>query len=134
MHILFFLQWLMSSSAPVLPIATHYSLAYLNPFYSRSKSACLVSHTLSLPYDRTFTLVSLTARIQFDILILIYKAFLDQAPCYLCNPIKQPISATSGRPLCSLDDQDLLIPRSKICTALQRAFASSLLWNDIFLL
>ena len=75
----------------------------------------------------------LTARIQFKILIITHNAFLGQAPRYLCDLIRQPSSATSVRPLRSLDRRDLLVPWSRTATAQRRAFASvgSLLWNTV---
>src|SRR2546428_11674236 len=74
-----------------------------------------------------------SARIQFKILFLTCKAFLGQTPLYLCDLIRRPISATSGRPLRSLDHHDLLVPRSRTSTAQHRAYASvgPLLWNEI---
>jgi len=59
--------------------------------------------------------------------------FLGQTPLYLCDLIRRPISATSGRPLRSLDHHDLLVPRSRTATAQHRAYASvgTLLWNDL---
>src|SRR5688572_30486474 len=71
----------------------------------------------------------LTARIQFKIIFVTCKMFLGQAPCYLCDLIRRPISATSGRPLRSLDHHDLLVPRSP--TAQHRASVGPLLWNDL---
>src|SRR5688572_13127475 len=75
----------------------------------------------------------LTARIQFKILFHMCKMFLGQAPRNLCELIRRPISATSGRPLRSLDHHDLLVPRSQTATAQHRAYASvgPLLWNDL---
>ena len=75
----------------------------------------------------------LTARIQFKILFLTCKTFLGQAPRYLCDLMRRPISATSGRPLRSFDHHDLLVPRSRTATAQHRAYASvgPLLWNDL---
>src|SRR5688572_20661954 len=74
----------------------------------------------------------LTTRIQFKILFLTCKTFLGQAPRYLCDLNRRPISATSGRPLRSLDHHDL-VPRSRTATAQHRAYASvgPLLWNDL---
>jgi len=75
----------------------------------------------------------LTARIHFKIILLTYRALLGLAPTYLCDFIRQPISAVSGRCLRSLDRHDLLVPRSATATAQHRAFASvgPLLWNDL---
>src|SRR6218665_3673592 len=50
----------------------------------------------------------LSARIHFKIIFLVYKAFLDLAPSYLCKLIIRPLSAISDRPLRSLDRNDLL--------------------------
>src|SRR5688572_21542463 len=75
----------------------------------------------------------LTTRIQFKILFLTCKTFLGQAPRYLCDLMRRPISATSGRPLRSFDHHDLLVPRSRTATAQHLAYASvgPLLWNDL---
>lgn len=75
----------------------------------------------------------LTARIQFKILSLTYRAVLGQAPSYLCELIKRPTSATSDRPLRSLGRFDLLVPRSRTATSQHCAYASvgPLLWNDL---
>jgi hypothetical protein len=73
----------------------------------------------------------LSARIHFKILFLIRKALLGQAPFYLCEFIRRPISVASLRPLRSLDRLDLWLPRSRTTMAQQRAFArvGPLLWN-----
>ena len=47
--------------------------------------------------------LSLSARIQFKIIFLIYKAFLGLAPSYLSKLIIRPLSAISDCPLRSLD-------------------------------
>src|SRR6218665_2726391 len=73
----------------------------------------------------------LSARIHFKIILFIYKAFLGLSPSYLCNLIIRPLSAISDLPLCSLDRNDLLVPRSSTSTSQQCAFASAgpLLWD-----
>jgi hypothetical protein len=75
----------------------------------------------------------LFARIRFKVLFLTSKAFLGQAPRYLCDLVCRPLSAASDRPLRSLDRHDLLVPRTRTTTAQLRAFASvgPLLWNDL---
>ena len=72
----------------------------------------------------------LSVRVQFKIILLVYKAFLGLAPSYLCKLITRPLSAISDRPLRSLYRNDLLVPRSRMSTSQQRAFASagSLTW------
>src|SRR6218665_964572 len=67
----------------------------------------------------------LSARIQFKIIFLVSKAFLNLAFSYLCNLIMRPLSAISDRPLCSLDRNDLLVPRSRTSTSQQCAFTSA---------
>jgi len=67
----------------------------------------------------------LSARIHFKIIFLVYKAFLDLAPSYLCKLIMRPLSAISDRPLHSLDRDDFLVPWSRTSTSQQCAFASS---------
>ena len=55
------------------------------------------------------------------------------SPRYLCDSIRRPLSAASGRSLRSLDRHDLLVPRSPTATAQHRAYASvgPMLWNDL---
>src|SRR6218665_370444 len=73
----------------------------------------------------------LSARIQFKIIFLVYKAFLDWARSYLYKLIMGPLYAISDCPLCSLDHNDLLVPLSSTSILQQCAFASAgpLLWN-----
>src|SRR6218665_1892621 len=75
--------------------------------------------------------LSLSARIHFKIIFLVYKAFLGLAPSYLGKLIMRPLSAISDRPLRSLVRNDLLVPWSRTSTSQQCAFASAgpLLWN-----
>jgi hypothetical protein len=75
----------------------------------------------------------LTARIQLKILTLIYRSYSGYAPKYLRDLIRLPISATSLRPLRSLDRHDLLVPRARTAMAKTRAFAfiGPALWNQL---
>ena len=75
----------------------------------------------------------LTARIQLKILTLIYRSYSGYAPKYLRDLIRLPISATSLRPLRSLDRHDLLFPRARTAMAKTRAFAfiGPALWNQL---
>ena len=52
----------------------------------------------------------ISARIEYKGLLRILKALLGIAPKYLQDSIRFPFSATSLRPLRSLDRRDLLIP------------------------
>src|ERR1043165_1360939 len=63
------------------------------------------------------------ARIRFKILFLTSKVLLGLTPRYLCDSIRRPLSAASGRSLRSLDRYDL-IPRSRTATAQHRTYAS----------
>src|SRR6218665_932089 len=69
--------------------------------------------------------------VNFKIIFLVYKAILGLATSYLCKLIMRPLSAISDRPLHSSDRNDLLVPRSRMSTSQQCAFASAcpLLWN-----
>ena len=75
----------------------------------------------------------LSARIQFKILILIFKAQRGLAPKYLMDLILRPHSASSHRPLRSSNRLDLLVPRSRTAMAQSRSFASigPSLWNAL---
>ena len=75
----------------------------------------------------------LTARIQLKVLVLICRSYSGLAPKYLCCLVRRPISATSHRPLRSLDRLDLLVPRARTAMAKSRAFAfiGPSLWNEL---
>ena len=55
------------------------------------------------------------------------------APKYILGLIRRPISATSHRPLHSLDRLDRLVPRGRTAMAKSRAFAfiGPSLWNQL---
>ena len=67
-------------------------------------SAFMVDHLHWLP---------LTARVQLKVLSLIYRSFIGRAPKYLCELIRLPASATSRRPLRSLNRHDLFVPQAR---------------------
>ena len=73
----------------------------------------------------------LTARIQLKVLVLVCRSYSGLAPKYLCCLVRRPISATSHRPLRSLDRLDLLVPRARTAMAKSRAvaFIGPSLWN-----
>ncbi len=75
----------------------------------------------------------LTARVQLKILSLIYRSCTGQAPKYLCDLIRLPASATSLRPLRSLNRHDLFVLRARTSMAKTRAFAfiGPALWNQL---
>src|SRR6218665_2453308 len=78
----------------------------------------------------------LRARIKYKILTLIFKAQRGLAPKFLVDVILRTHSASSSRPLCSLDRLDLLVPRSRTAPLAQsRSFASigPSLWDALFL-
>src|SRR6218665_205781 len=77
----------------------------------------------------------LRARIKYKILTLIFKAQRGLAPKFLVDVILRTHSASSSRPLCSLDRLDLLVPRSRTALAQSRSFASigPSLWDHFFL-
>ena len=105
---------------------------------------CIVSSTdlrflsatgsvLNLVHALKQYILKATFNLFINVLNPLHATFLGQAPRYLCDLIRRPISATSGRPLRSLDHHDLLVPRSRTATAQHRAYASvgPLLWNDL---
>src|SRR6218665_2913565 len=65
----------------------------------------------------------LIARIQLKVLTLIYLSHIGQAPRYLRDLIRLPSSATSLRPLRSLDRHDLFVPRANVSMAKTGALA-----------
>jgi len=90
------------------------------------------SHISSFMFDHLHWL-PLIARIQLKVLTLIHRSYSGLAPKYLRDLIRLPISATSLRPLHSLDRHDLLVPRSRTAMAKTRAFAfvGPALWNQL---
>src|SRR5688572_8005347 len=53
------------------------------------------------------------ARIQYKILHLVSRAYHGQAPKYLCDLLRKPVSALSLRSLRSSDRADLFVPRTR---------------------
>src|SRR5688572_11512754 len=101
--------------------------------------ACLIARLPLFSHISTFIAehlhwFPLIARIRFKILLLTSRhsrVLLGLASRYLCDSMRRPLSAASGRSLRSLDRHDLLVPRSRTATAQHRAYASvgPLLWN-----
>jgi len=81
--------------------------------------------------EYTYLLTYIYTRLHFQIIFLVYKAFMGLAPSYLFKLIMRALSAISDRPLRSLVRNDLLVPRSRTSTSQQFDFASAgpLLWN-----
>src|SRR5688572_25038012 len=79
----------------------------------------------------TFTGSLLLLGFSSYILSLIYRSFTGQAPKYLCDLIRLPASATSLRPLRSLNRHELFFTRARTAMAKTRAFAfiGPALWN-----
>src|SRR5688572_29511192 len=72
--------------------------------------------------------------IQLKVLTLVYRSYSGYVPTYLCDLIQLPKSATSLRPLRSLDPRhDLLAPRARTAKAKTLAFAfiGLALWNQL---
>ena len=90
------------------------------------------SHISSYMFDHLHWL-PLLARIQLKVLVLIYRSFSGLAPKYLCDLIRLPTSATSLRPLRSLDRLELFVPRARTVMTKSRAFAfiGPTLWNQL---
>ena len=75
----------------------------------------------------------LSARIQYKVLSLVLKSKLGLAPMYLSDLIRSPLSASSHRPLRSLDRADLFVPRARTTIAQTRSFTiiGPSLWNSL---
>ena len=75
----------------------------------------------------------LSARIKFKILILVFKAQRGLAPKYLADVLLRPLSASSHRPLRSLNRLELLVPHTRTSMAQSRSFTSigPSLWNAL---
>src|SRR6218665_1363817 len=55
----------------------------------------------------------ISTRIEYNVLLIVLKAQMGVAPKYLRDAIRLPTSATSLRPLRSLDRRELFVPRTK---------------------
>ena len=75
----------------------------------------------------------LSARIRLKILVLVLKSKLGVASKYLRDHIGSPLSATSHRPLSSLDRQILIVQRVSTTMTQTRSFSTigSSLWNAL---
>ena len=73
------------------------------------------------------------ARIQFKVLVMVLKSKLGLAPKYLGDHIRSPLSASSHRPLRSLDRSDFFVPRARTTITQTRSFAiiGPSLWNAL---
>jgi hypothetical protein len=90
------------------------------------------SHISAFMFEQLHWL-PLSLRIKFKILALMSKAQRGIAPEYLTDVIQRPLSASSHRPLRSLNRMDLLVPRTRTSMAQTRSFASigPSLWNSL---
>src|SRR6218665_3243358 len=75
------------------------------------------SHFSAFMFDHLHWL-PLIARIQLEVLTLIYRSHIGHAPRYLRDLIRLPSPVISLRPLCSLD----FVPRARTSMAQTRAF------------
>src|SRR6218665_2342105 len=81
------------------------------------------SHISSFIKEQLYWL-PISPRIEHKGLLLILKAQLGVAPKYLQDSIIFPCSATSLRPLRSLDRRDLLVPEAKTTMVKSRCYWS----------
>src|SRR6218665_3077958 len=72
-------------------------------------------------------------RIEYKVLLIVLKAQMGVAPKYLRDVIRLPTSATSLRPLRSMDRRELYVPRARTTMAMSRSFAviAPSLWNRL---
>jgi len=68
---------------------------------------------------------------EYTVLLVVLKAQMGVAPKYLYDVIRLTTSASSLRPLRSLDRRELFIPRTRTTMAKSRSFsvAGPSLWN-----
>src|SRR6218665_3516320 len=65
----------------------------------------------------------ISTRIEYKVLLIVLKAQMGVAPKYLRDVILLPTSATSLRPLHSMDRRELFVPRARTTMAMSRSFA-----------
>src|SRR5688572_14438753 len=84
-------------------------------------------------YSLAMHWLPLSDRIQFKVLALVLKSKLGLTPTCLRDVIRPPLSASSHRPLRSLDRSDLFVPRARTTIAQTRSFAiiGPSLWNAL---
>src|SRR6218665_2201596 len=78
-------------------------------------------------------LLPISTCIEYKVLLIVLKAQMGVAPKYLRDAIRLPTSATSLRPLRSMDRRELFVPRTRTTMALSRSFAviAPSLWNNL---
>jgi hypothetical protein len=101
-------------------------------------AARLIAHLPKYSHISSFMVnqlhwLPLSDRIQFKVLALVLKSKLGLAPKYLRDVIRPPLSASSHRPLRSLDRSDFFVPRARTTIAQTRSFAiiGPSLWNAL---
>ena len=76
---------------------------------------------------------SLLALNNYKVLLIVLKAQMGVAPKYYRDAIRLPTSATSLRPLRSMDRRELFVPRTRTTMAMSRSFSviAPSLWNRL---
>src|SRR6218665_2430888 len=64
----------------------------------------------------------ISTRIEYKVLLIVLKAQMGVPPKYLRDAIRLPTSATSLRPLRSMDRRELYVPRTRTTMAMSRCF------------
>jgi hypothetical protein len=111
----------------------------LNPLQSVLNAAArLIARIPRFSHISTYMIevlhwLPITSRIQYKILLLVSKSRLGLAPKYLSDLMRQPLSATSARPLRSTGRLDLFVPRTRTTLTQRRAFAVTgpSAWNSL---
>src|SRR6218665_3253272 len=75
----------------------------------------------------------ISTQIECKVMLIVLKAQMGVAPKYLRDTIRLPTSASSLRPLRSLDRQELFVPRTRTTMAMSRSFSviGPSLWNRL---
>src|SRR6218665_856126 len=75
----------------------------------------------------------ISTRIEYKVLLIVLKAQMGVAPKYFRDAIRLLTSATSLRPLRSIDRRELYVPRTRTTMAMSRSFAiiAPSLWNRL---
>src|SRR6218665_2238412 len=66
----------------------------------------------------------ISTRIEYKVLLIVLKAQMGVAPKYFRDAIRLPTSATSLRPLRSMDRRELFVPRARTTMAMSRSFGA----------
>ena len=77
--------------------------------------------------------LSVPERIKYQLAVLVFRCGHDMAPEYLARDLQWAANTESRQRLRSSSSQQLIVPRTRLFTVVDRAFgaAAALIWNSL---